>query len=101
MDAKVAQKQRKVFKAVFAQLKNYALAEKWMTLPNEVFGGLSPLQMISEGRSGKVLKTVQKFAKMEADREAAEKVKEQPSPVDPGTELESHPVGSIISDLPK
>lgn len=52
---------RRVADMVVAQLGSKELAAKWMFTENPIFGGLTPVQMISKGRKGKVVRMIRAY----------------------------------------
>ena len=47
---------------------NKELVAKWMFTENDLFGGLTPAQMVARGRKGKVIKEIEKYERLRENR---------------------------------
>lgn len=61
MSDKFAKDYRKVAREAFKYLKNENVVHKWMSLKNEAFMLSSPIEMIKQGKTGKVLKVIRRY----------------------------------------
>lgn len=69
---------KKVHRLLCYFLKDPELAHKWLYLRNDVFLGQTPRDMIKDGRTGKVIKTIKQSVEYQNEEKTKRGKKESP-----------------------